>query len=412
MSKEKEKNGEQRGMNESQQQQQPQQEKQQQNNILITSSSFIEPINSSTKMTTIASESEDSIGLNTTVINTTTTGLQQQQQPLNQILQHQNSLSNSNNSTSFSMFSSRIDDEDPIFTLDEEVHAKELSGERTRHYTADFDPTISDDDEFPKEMESLHGGRAYSASNRFPYRMRNTGRSGPLSNILHKVHGQFDSGGGISVVPASLPIQISRGFNWPSHDLVGSLSQEEDGGVSKMEKARAAETLAAVLSNGNNDREQKKETVLAQFDGSKMAQQNGSEQEETEVENLYGRIQAYSRSIQPEDDPERIFGERPHRRYSLAAKFGTDTDLPPPSTEEEDSGGENIPPITMTDICHRNPQQQLTTITSTDNNQAMISNIMTPIASSHTTIPCQTMTITSVGGMPHVIVPTSMSDCL
>uniref|UniRef100_A0A915LUM4 Uncharacterized protein n=1 Tax=Meloidogyne javanica TaxID=6303 RepID=A0A915LUM4_MELJA len=229
------------------------------------------------------------------------------------------------------MISSRIDDEDPIFTLDEEVNAKE--GERARHYTADFDPTISDDDEFPREMESLHGGRAYSASNRFPSRMRNTGRSGPLSNILHKVHGQFDSGG-ISVVPASLPIQISRGFNWPSHDLVGSLSEEEDG-ITKMEKARAAETLAAKETN-----------ILGQFDGSKLTQQNGSEQEETEIENLYGRIQAYSRSIQPEDDP------------------------------------------------------------------AMISNIMTPIASSHTVIPHQTMTIVGGGGMPNVIVPTSMSDCL
>uniref|UniRef100_A0A914ME57 Uncharacterized protein n=1 Tax=Meloidogyne incognita TaxID=6306 RepID=A0A914ME57_MELIC len=390
--REKERNGEKREKNESQQQQQQ--------NISITSSSFVEQqINFSTKMTTtpIASENEES--LITTVIDTSTTitGLQQ---PLNQILQHKKSLSNSNNSTSFSMISSRIDDEDPIFTLDEEVNAKE--GERARHYTADFDPTISDDDEFPREMESLHGGRAYSASNRFPSRMRNTGRSGPLSNILHKVHGQFDSGG-ISVVPASLPIQISRGFNWPSHDLVGSLSEEEDG-ITKMEKARAAETLAAKETN-----------ILGQFDGSKLTQQNGSEQEETEIENLYGRIQAYSRSIQPEDDPERIFGERPHRRYSLAAKFGTDADLPPPSTEEEDSGGENIPPITTTDTLssHRNPhQQQLTTITSTDNNQAMISNIMTPIASSHTVIPHQTMTIVGGGGMPNVIVPTSMSDCL
>nr|CAD2198338.1 unnamed protein product [Meloidogyne enterolobii] len=391
-------------------------ESQQQQQTITSSSSFVEQqINFSTKMTTtttpiIASENEESL-ITTTVINTSTTitGLQQ---PLNQILQHKKSLSNSNNSTSFSMISSRIDDEDPIFTLDEEVNAKE--GERARHYTADFDPTISDDDEFPREMESLHGGRAYSASNRFPSRMRNTGRSGPLSNILHKVHGQFDSGG-ISVVPASLPIQISRGFNWPSHDLVGSLSEEEDG-ITKMEKARAAETLAAVLSNGINESEQKKETkILGQFDGSKLTQQNGSEQEETEIENLYGRIQAYSRSIQPEDDPERIFGERPHRRYSLAAKFGTDADLPPPSTEEEDSGGENIPPITTTDTLssHRNPhQQQLTTITSTDNNQAMISNIMTPIASSHTVIPHQTMTIVGGGGMPNVIVPTSMSDCL
>ena len=42
---------------------------------------------------------------------------------------------------------------------------------------------------------------------------------------------------------------------------------------------------------------------MGQFDGSKLTQQNGSEQEETEIENLYGRIQAYSRSIQPEDDP-------------------------------------------------------------------------------------------------------------
>ena len=94
--REKEKNGEKREKNESQQQQQ---------NISITSSSFVEqPINFSTKMTTtttpIASENEES--LITTVIDTSTTitGLQQ---PLNQILQHKKSLSNSNNSTSFSM---------------------------------------------------------------------------------------------------------------------------------------------------------------------------------------------------------------------------------------------------------------------------------------------------------------------
>ena len=83
---------------------------------------------------------------------------------------------------------------DPIFCLDEEVQAKEVSGERTRHYTADFDPTIADDDgfistyllfelvslEFPKEVDNLHGGRAYSASNRFPPRIRHSGRSGLL----------------------------------------------------------------------------------------------------------------------------------------------------------------------------------------------------------------------------------------
>ena len=33
-------------------------------------------------------------------------------------------------------------------------------------------------------MESLHGGRAYSASNRFPSRMRNTGRSGLFFNEI------------------------------------------------------------------------------------------------------------------------------------------------------------------------------------------------------------------------------------
>jgi hypothetical protein len=108
---------------------------------------------------------------------------------------------------------------------------------------------------------------------------------------------------------------------------------------------------------------------------------------------------------------ERIFGERPHRRYSLATKFGTETDLLPHSTEEEDNGGENIPPVTTETLCQWNPQQ-LTTITSTDNT-AMISNIMTPIAASNTTIiPHQTMTFVSGGGMSHVIVPTSMSDCL
>lgn len=93
--------------------QQPQQNK---NNSLITSTLSLpeQPqINSSTKIsTTMASENEDFIGvLSTTTTNVTTastTGLQQQQP---QLLQHQNSLSNSNNSTSFSMFSSRIDDE-------------------------------------------------------------------------------------------------------------------------------------------------------------------------------------------------------------------------------------------------------------------------------------------------------------
>lgn len=32
-------------------------------------------------------------------------------------------------------------------------------------------------------------------------------------------------------------------------------------------------------------------------------------------EDMYRNMQAYSRSIQPADDPERLFGERPHRRY-------------------------------------------------------------------------------------------------
>lgn len=38
-------------------------------------------------------------------------------------------------------------------------------------------------------------------------------------------------------------------------------------------------------------------------------------------------MQAYSRSIQPADDPERLFGERPHRRYRI--------------TEQSDGGSNN-----------------------------------------------------------------------
>jgi hypothetical protein len=58
------------------------------------------------------------------------------------------------------------------------------------------------------------------------------------TGIFQKLHGQY--GGGEStlghhygllpptIIPASLPIQISRGFNWPPRELVGSLSEEED----------------------------------------------------------------------------------------------------------------------------------------------------------------------------------------
>lgn len=37
---------------------------------------------------------------------------------------------------------------------------------------------------------------------------------------------------------------------------------------------------------------------------------------------MYRNMQAYSRSIQPADDPERLFGERPHRRYRPTEQSG------------------------------------------------------------------------------------------
>lgn len=250
------------------------------------------------------------------------TGQQQQHQSL----QQQSSLSNSNNSTSLSIFgSSRLDDEDPIFTLDEEVHAKELSGERTRHYTADFDPTVSDEDEFPKEIGNLHGGRAYSASTRFPPRIRHSGRTaGQHQNtgiLQNKFYGHFEVPP--TAVPASLPIQISRGFNWPPRELVGSLSEEEDGDGSQAGK-------------GTNNGERRRARTTMEVEEAVV---EDAQQHESEREDLFGRIQAYSRSIQPEDDPERIFGERPHRRYSVAKLLDQQS-----GDGTADSCGENIPP--------------------------------------------------------------------
>lgn len=86
---------------------------------------------------------------------------------------------------------------------------------------------------------------------------------------------------------------------------------------------------------------------------------------------MYGRIRAYSRSIQPDDDPvnvkfrkatdseisfqERIFGERPHRRYSTSLKYGgVDPDYNVDENGEmvnsvNNSGGENIPPVSSID---------------------------------------------------------------
>uniref|UniRef100_A0A914HX38 Uncharacterized protein n=1 Tax=Globodera rostochiensis TaxID=31243 RepID=A0A914HX38_GLORO len=285
------------------------------------------------------------------------------------------SSSSSNNTVYSSMFSSSrlLDDEDPVFSLDEEVLAKAQSGERTRHYTADFDPTVSDDDvdDLAKDAGKLHGGRAFSATHRFPPRTRHSGRSGihapavvGIANLATAApvggHGHANHR---TVVPASLPIAISRGAGagvggcggFPSLErVVGSLSEEEESGggciaggagqtVPSPPQAVPPTTTAAGerLAKANKQPKTAIDHALVPYllagRAERKQRAGGSEREEGD---LFGRIQAYSRSIQPADDPERLFGERP-RRHQHNYNNNTKQQLENNSSVVE---GENIPP--------------------------------------------------------------------
>uniref|UniRef100_A0A183C785 TLDc domain-containing protein n=1 Tax=Globodera pallida TaxID=36090 RepID=A0A183C785_GLOPA len=284
------------------------------------------------------------------------------------------SSSSSNNTVYSSMFSSSrlLDDEDPVFSLDEEVLAKAQSNERTRHYTADFDPTVSDDDvdDLARDAGKLHGGRAFSATHRFPPRTRHSGRSAihtPAVVGIANMHTAAAVGGhGHShhrtVVPASLPIAISRGGGagvggcggFPSLErVVGSLSEEEESGgggiaggagqtVPSLPQAVPPTTTAGErLAKANKQPKMAMDHALVPYllagRAERKQRAGGSEREEGD---LFGRIQAYSRSIQPADDPERLFGERP-RRHQHNHSNNTKQQLENNSSVVE---GENIPP--------------------------------------------------------------------
>ncbi|KAI3418382.1 hypothetical protein GPALN_009703 [Globodera pallida] len=283
------------------------------------------------------------------------------------------SSSSSNNTVYSSMFSSSrlLDDEDPVFSLDEEVLAKAQSNERTRHYTADFDPTVSDDDvdDLARDAGKLHGGRAFSATHRFPPRTRHSGRSAihtPAVVGIANMHTAAAVGGHghahhRTVVPASLPIAISRGGGagvggcggFPSLErVVGSLSEEEESGgggiaggagqtVPSLPQAVPPTTAGERLAKANKQPKMAMDHALVPYllagRAERKQRAGGSEREEGD---LFGRIQAYSRSIQPADDPERLFGERP-RRHQHNHSNNTKQQLENNSSVVE---GENIPP--------------------------------------------------------------------
>lgn len=154
-------------------------------------------------------------------------------------------------------------DSDDIFALDEDTKGLPT---KKKHFTDDFEEHEESEDEFG---EAAMTGRTFSASSRLPARSRHSGRGGAF---MPNPSARLPS----SSIAASLPVKINSGF-WPPEDAIDSIP-DEDSDVESRPKAK---------------------TILPQRDD----------------EDIYRNIQAYSRSIQPADDPERLFGERPRRRY-------------------------------------------------------------------------------------------------
>uniref|UniRef100_A0A914D6W4 Uncharacterized protein n=1 Tax=Acrobeloides nanus TaxID=290746 RepID=A0A914D6W4_9BILA len=162
------------------------------------------------------------------------------------------------------------DDEGIVFALDED-HMHKPVGSLPRHYTDDFDPDGEDeDDEFDTNVHLKH-------EERFPVyeRVRRSGKDGAIVGIVGKQKIKLSSKA--LALPASLPVTITNSF-WPPKEAVDSLDDVE------------------LDENGSPP---PAKTILPQ----------------REPRNVYEDMQAYSRSIQPADDPERLFGERPRRRY-------------------------------------------------------------------------------------------------
>lgn len=193
---------------------------------------------------------------------------------------------------------------DTIFALDEDDRTYHFDDglEKQRHFTDEFDEN-SLDDESSDEGEFAQGGdRNISATSRLPPRSRHSGRrAGPLPNSSARLPS--------ASIAASLPVTISRGF-WPPSEAVDSLPDDDSG-------------LADTFDCHELNVRPRAKTILPQRD-----------------DEMYKNIQAYSRSIQPADDPERLFGERPRRRYRTGEQ-----QQPQPNQQQQIPGvaGDTIP---------------------------------------------------------------------
>lgn len=170
-------------------------------------------------------------------------------------------------------------DNEAIFNMDEE-HAvtAELPGEDDSQFEV-AEEAGEEEDDLPTGFTAAdrHTTSGIRHSGRFVGARPNASARLPSSSIA-----------------ASLPVTIGKGF-WPPREAVDSLqdtTEEED----------------EFEHEGTGNR-----TILPQRD-------------------IYHNMQLYSRSIQPADDPERLFGERPRRRY----RTGRDSScaVEPPTTKE------------------------------------------------------------------------------
>ena len=179
-------------------------------------------------------------------------------------------------------------DVDSIFSLDEDSKTTDFTEQPVEHFTNDFE---EDDDSDDKKEEIVEYSDDFfttaNTDDNLPFtesprtRTRHTGgtrRDVPQASSTARLPS--------AAIAASLPVTISRGF-WPPAEAPDSLREddfEDDVTFNNMDRHRA-------------------KTILPQRDGE-----------------LYQQFQAYSRSIQPADDPERLFGERPRRRYRTGNK--------------------------------------------------------------------------------------------
>ncbi|KAI1725721.1 hypothetical protein DdX_02397 [Ditylenchus destructor] len=161
------------------------------------------------------------------------------------------------------------DDNGAIFALDEDTAFDMVRG-KTKHFTNDVDEnsTDSSSDESPAKNQEFS---ASPPTYKQPPRVRRSGRGAPLVNPSARLPS--------APIAASLPVKITNGF-WPPEEAIDSLPNEDSD------------------AERDADGRPRAKTIFPQRD-----------------DEIYRNIQAYSRSIQPADDPERLFGERPRRRY-------------------------------------------------------------------------------------------------